>query len=431
MRIGVIDVGSNTTRLLVASAGPKGLDPLETEKLRLSLGEEIERHGVVSDVHVAAAAKAVAEMAQSREARARRLARRLSHGSRPPGGQLRRARRGAVAGGRSPGTCAHEGGGGHARLPRRRPHRGHRPAGAHRRLRHRRSVDGDRRRQPGQRPRLDRVRRSRFRPAHRSRRGHALRGRGRVRSPRPAARRSRPRRRRERPRRAPARGRRARRDRAGRGAADRRDDSAARGRPPFRRRPRAGRDPAGRRRSCSPRCSGGSASRCTSAAAASARAPSWPRSTRSPRSPTAAGSSRTTSPVLEHDSGALLQAAADERLDDVAVRAADDAVLLEQTRAQPAPSPSPSRSSSSSARPSAAASGSTVWTQRTYGLETTRRTPNGRRSSTSSSDWRLPLLSRGRRTVVAARSRGGRRPSAWRSRTLVTVAPAAAGRATS
>lgn len=65
MRVGVIDVGSNTTRLLVASAGPKGLDPVETQKLRLSLGEEIERHGVVSDVHVAAAAKAVAEMARA------------------------------------------------------------------------------------------------------------------------------------------------------------------------------------------------------------------------------------------------------------------------------------------------------------------------------------------------------------------------------
>lgn len=65
MRIGVIDVGSNTTRLLVARAAPDGLDPLETRKLRLSLGEEIERHGVVSDVHVAAAAKAVAEMARA------------------------------------------------------------------------------------------------------------------------------------------------------------------------------------------------------------------------------------------------------------------------------------------------------------------------------------------------------------------------------
>lgn len=65
MRIGVIDVGSNTTRLLVANAGPESVDPLETQKLRLSLGEEIERHGVVSDVHVAAAAKAVAGMARA------------------------------------------------------------------------------------------------------------------------------------------------------------------------------------------------------------------------------------------------------------------------------------------------------------------------------------------------------------------------------
>ena len=63
MRVGVIDVGSNTTRLLVASAEPGGLDSLETQKLRLSLGEEIERHGAVSAVHVAAAAKAVRDMA--------------------------------------------------------------------------------------------------------------------------------------------------------------------------------------------------------------------------------------------------------------------------------------------------------------------------------------------------------------------------------
>ena len=63
MRIGVIDVGSNTTRLLVASAGPGGLVPLEKEKVRLSLGEEIERYGAVSAVHLAAAAKAVREMA--------------------------------------------------------------------------------------------------------------------------------------------------------------------------------------------------------------------------------------------------------------------------------------------------------------------------------------------------------------------------------
>jgi exopolyphosphatase/guanosine-5'-triphosphate,3'-diphosphate pyrophosphatase len=63
MRIGVIDVGSNTTRLLVASADADGLEPLENEKVRLSLGGEIERYGAVSAVHLAAAAKAVRELA--------------------------------------------------------------------------------------------------------------------------------------------------------------------------------------------------------------------------------------------------------------------------------------------------------------------------------------------------------------------------------
>ena len=65
MRIGVIDVGSNTTRLLVANAGPDGLVSLEKQKVRLSLGEEIERFGAVSAVHLAAAVKAVREMANT------------------------------------------------------------------------------------------------------------------------------------------------------------------------------------------------------------------------------------------------------------------------------------------------------------------------------------------------------------------------------
>jgi exopolyphosphatase/guanosine-5'-triphosphate,3'-diphosphate pyrophosphatase len=63
MRIAVIDVGSNTTRLLVASADAGGLVPLDKGKVRLSLGEEIERYGAVSDVHLAAAAKAVRDLA--------------------------------------------------------------------------------------------------------------------------------------------------------------------------------------------------------------------------------------------------------------------------------------------------------------------------------------------------------------------------------
>ena len=63
VRIGVLDVGSNTIRLLVAEVRNGAVVPLDKEKVRLSLGEEIERYGVVSDVHVAAAAKAVRKLA--------------------------------------------------------------------------------------------------------------------------------------------------------------------------------------------------------------------------------------------------------------------------------------------------------------------------------------------------------------------------------
>jgi exopolyphosphatase/guanosine-5'-triphosphate,3'-diphosphate pyrophosphatase len=65
MRVGVIDVGSNTIRLLVASAGPGVVVPLDQQKVRLGLGEEIERFGAVSAVHIAAAAKAVGKMASA------------------------------------------------------------------------------------------------------------------------------------------------------------------------------------------------------------------------------------------------------------------------------------------------------------------------------------------------------------------------------
>jgi exopolyphosphatase / guanosine-5'-triphosphate,3'-diphosphate pyrophosphatase len=72
MRFGVIDVGSNTTRLLVAGVTSDGLVQLGKEKVRLSLGEEIERFGAISDVHLAAATKAVREMAHA--ARRKRVA---------------------------------------------------------------------------------------------------------------------------------------------------------------------------------------------------------------------------------------------------------------------------------------------------------------------------------------------------------------------
>jgi exopolyphosphatase/guanosine-5'-triphosphate,3'-diphosphate pyrophosphatase len=62
MRIGVVDVGSNTTRLLLARTEGGQLVPLEKERVRLALGAEIERTGLVSDVSIAAAAKAVGKL---------------------------------------------------------------------------------------------------------------------------------------------------------------------------------------------------------------------------------------------------------------------------------------------------------------------------------------------------------------------------------
>ena len=59
VKIGVVDVGSNTIRLLLARVEGDVIEPLEKERVRLALGAEIERTGVVSDVSVATAAKAV------------------------------------------------------------------------------------------------------------------------------------------------------------------------------------------------------------------------------------------------------------------------------------------------------------------------------------------------------------------------------------
>ena len=59
MRVGVLDVGSNTIRLLVADVLGGLVVPVDTGRVRLALGEEIERRGVVSATSIRAAAKAV------------------------------------------------------------------------------------------------------------------------------------------------------------------------------------------------------------------------------------------------------------------------------------------------------------------------------------------------------------------------------------
>jgi exopolyphosphatase/guanosine-5'-triphosphate,3'-diphosphate pyrophosphatase len=58
MPVGVVDIGSNTCRLLVAQIEGSAIVPLEKGRVRLPLGEEIERTGGVSETSIAAAAKA-------------------------------------------------------------------------------------------------------------------------------------------------------------------------------------------------------------------------------------------------------------------------------------------------------------------------------------------------------------------------------------
>jgi exopolyphosphatase/guanosine-5'-triphosphate,3'-diphosphate pyrophosphatase len=59
MRIAVLDIGSNTIRLLVAEVEEGSVVPIDKARVRLSLGEEIERHGGVSETSIATAAKSV------------------------------------------------------------------------------------------------------------------------------------------------------------------------------------------------------------------------------------------------------------------------------------------------------------------------------------------------------------------------------------
>ena len=59
----VIDVGSNTLRLLVARSTEEGPATAHTERVRLDLGREIEERGRISDVKLAAAARAVRTLA--------------------------------------------------------------------------------------------------------------------------------------------------------------------------------------------------------------------------------------------------------------------------------------------------------------------------------------------------------------------------------
>jgi exopolyphosphatase/guanosine-5'-triphosphate,3'-diphosphate pyrophosphatase len=55
MRVGVVDVGANTLRLLVADVGPDGVAAVRTDRVQLGLGEDIEDSGAISSGRLAAA----------------------------------------------------------------------------------------------------------------------------------------------------------------------------------------------------------------------------------------------------------------------------------------------------------------------------------------------------------------------------------------
>jgi exopolyphosphatase/guanosine-5'-triphosphate,3'-diphosphate pyrophosphatase len=73
VRVGVIDAGANTLRLLVARAKQRELTIVCEERVRLGLGEDIERMGHLSDEKLAAVA--VAAAAQAERARSLRCVR--------------------------------------------------------------------------------------------------------------------------------------------------------------------------------------------------------------------------------------------------------------------------------------------------------------------------------------------------------------------
>jgi exopolyphosphatase/guanosine-5'-triphosphate,3'-diphosphate pyrophosphatase len=61
VRVGIVDVGANTVRLLVAGLEDGELLSLREERVQLGLGEEIERNGDIGPKKLAATAEAVAE----------------------------------------------------------------------------------------------------------------------------------------------------------------------------------------------------------------------------------------------------------------------------------------------------------------------------------------------------------------------------------
>lgn len=74
MRVGVIDVGSNTVRLLAAAVTDKGVAALREERVYLGLGEEILRHGRIRGAKLKELSRVTGQYARvARKLRVQRL----------------------------------------------------------------------------------------------------------------------------------------------------------------------------------------------------------------------------------------------------------------------------------------------------------------------------------------------------------------------
>ena len=169
MRIGVVDVGSNTIRAARRPPGGRRGAARDQGRVRLSLGAEIERTGEVSDTSIIAAERAVAKLCGVAR---RHAVESLDVFLTAPGRQSGNAEQllGALTrAARHPVRVLSTDEEGAARLRRRRRHRGHRPSEDDRRLRRRRRLDRDRRRLAAHRAGLGLLGRPGLRPARSAR----------------------------------------------------------------------------------------------------------------------------------------------------------------------------------------------------------------------------------------------------------------------
>jgi exopolyphosphatase/guanosine-5'-triphosphate,3'-diphosphate pyrophosphatase len=68
MRIGIVDVGSNTMRLLVAETAAGGVEPVHQDRSQVGLGAAIEHHGWIPAPKLAEAAECARQFAQQARA---------------------------------------------------------------------------------------------------------------------------------------------------------------------------------------------------------------------------------------------------------------------------------------------------------------------------------------------------------------------------